>query len=200
LQYLLLTDIAKEGDVCVCEEKECVHSVSRHIRRIDSEEKRGNNGKRNVPMSRLLAEANIQFNKEEESLLQLGLNYALEKPTQQIIQELVIDTENAIRQLNENEHNIYRFLAHNKIKQIQNTTSTNTLHKRQNYVMRKIRNKLQQNNLIITKADKGKTIVIINKNTFIQKTEEFLKDNQFTQLQKDPTEKFQKQLQQIIPK
>ena len=144
--------------------------------------------------------SNIQFNKEEEPLLQLGLNYALEKPTQHIIQELVIDTENAIRQLNENEHNIYRFLAHNKIKQIQNTTSTNTLHKRQKYVMRKIRNKLQQNNLIITKADKGKTIVIINKNTFIQKTEGFLKDNQFTQLQKDPTEKFQKQLQQIIPK
>lgn len=70
--------------------------------------------------------SNIQFNKEEESLLQLGLNYALEKPTQQITQELVIDTENAIRQLNENEHNIYRFLAHNKIKQIQNTTSTIT--------------------------------------------------------------------------
>jgi hypothetical protein len=66
--------------------------------------------------------------------------------------------------------------------------------------MRKIRNKLQQHNLIITKADKGKTIVIINKNTLIQKTEEFLKDNHFTQLQKDPTEKFQKQLQQIIPK
>jgi hypothetical protein len=39
-----------------------------------------------------------------------------------------------------------------------------------------------------------------NKNTLTQKTEEFLKDNHFIQLQKDPTDKFQKQLQHIIPK
>ena len=113
--------------------------------------------------------SNRKFNKEEKDILQLGLNYAIEKPTTQIIQHFVIDTENAIRQLHENEQNIYRHLASNKIKQIKNTTTTNILHKRQHYIMKQIRKKLQQNNLTITKADKGKTIVIINKDCLIQK-------------------------------
>jgi hypothetical protein len=142
----------------------------------------------------------IKFNKEERETLQLGLNYAIEEPTTQIIQNLVIDTENAIRQLHENEQNTYRHLACIKIKQIKYSTTTNTLHKRQRYIMKQISKKLQQNNLTITKADKGRTIVIINKDWLIQKTEKFLKGNNFTQLPKDPTHKYQRTLQNTIPK
>jgi uncharacterized protein (DUF2344 family) len=91
------------------------------------------------------------------------LNYAFEKPTKHYLQDLVIDTEHAI-QLNEDEQNIYRHLACNKVKQIQEVPSTNTLHKRQNYIAKWIREKLEQNNLTINKADKGNTIVIIDKN------------------------------------
>jgi hypothetical protein len=143
---------------------------------------------------------NLHSEKEEKDILQLGLNYAIEKPTTHIIQNLVIDTENAIRQLHENEQNIYRHLASTKIKQIKNTTTTNILHKRQYYIMKQISKKLQPNNLTITKADKGKTIVIINKDCLIKKTEKFLKDNNFTQLPKDPTHKYQTILQKTISK
>jgi hypothetical protein len=80
--------------------------------------------------------SNIKFNSEEEKILKVGLNYSFEKPIKQFLQDLIIDTENAIKQLHENEQNIYRFLACNKIKQIQNITSTNALHKRQNYVIK----------------------------------------------------------------
>jgi hypothetical protein len=118
--------------------------------------------------------SNITFNREEEKILELGLNYAHERPTKHFLQDLIIDTENAIKQLNENEQNIYRFLACKKLKQIQNNRSTNILHKRRRYTIKQIRTKLAQNNLIITKADKGKTIVIINKNTYTQKVEDFL--------------------------
>jgi 23S rRNA maturation mini-RNase III len=142
----------------------------------------------------------IQFNQEEEQILKLGLNYTYERPLKHFLQHLIIDTENAIKHLRENEQNAYRLLAYKKIKQIHNNTTTNVLHKRQNYITKQIRNKLTQNNLVVVKADKGNTIVIINKDTYAQKIEDFLKENQFTYLQKDPTEKFQKQLQQIIPK
>jgi hypothetical protein len=111
-----------------------------------------------------------------------------------------MDTENAIQHLKDNEQNIYRFLACKKIKQILNTNTTNPQHKRQNYIVKQIHTKLSQNNLLITKADKGKTIVIINKDTYTQKIKDFLRENQFTQLHKDPIDKFQKQLQQAIPK
>jgi hypothetical protein len=132
--------------------------------------------------------SNIKFNREEQ-ILKLGFNYAFEKPTKYFIQDLVIDTENAIRQLHESEQNIYRFLACNKIKQIQNTISTNILHKRQNYVTKQIHKKLEQNNLIVTKAtkaDKGNTIVIIKKSTLTQKNRRLSKRQPFHTTTKRP--------------
>jgi hypothetical protein len=75
---------------------------------------------------------------------------------------------------------------------MQNTNTKNILHKRQQYVIKQIHTKLTQNNLMITKADKGKTIVIINQDTYTQKVEQFLKGNQFLQLHKDPTVQYLK--------
>jgi hypothetical protein len=39
-------------------------------------------------------------------MLELGLNWANEKPIKHFLQDLIINTENAIKQLNENEQNI----------------------------------------------------------------------------------------------
>jgi hypothetical protein len=57
-----------------------------------------------------------------------------------------------------------------KLKQIQNTNVNNALHKRQLYITKQIGPKLSQNNLIITKTHKRKTIVIMNKDTYTQKS------------------------------
>jgi DNA transposition AAA+ family ATPase len=84
---------------------------------------------------------NIQFSHEEEQMLKLGLNYTSEKNPKQFLQDLIIDTENAIRQLKDSEQNAYRLLACKKIKQIQNNNTTNILHKRQNYIITQIRKK-----------------------------------------------------------
>jgi hypothetical protein len=46
--------------------------------------------------------SNIPFNTEETKILELGLNCAFNKPVQQFLQDLVIDTKNAIRKLNMN--------------------------------------------------------------------------------------------------
>jgi hypothetical protein len=53
---------------------------------------------------------------------------------------------------------------------------------------------------MLTKADKGKTVVIIDKNIYIQKVENFLTDDNFMQLTQDPTDKYQNQIQQTIQK
>jgi hypothetical protein len=37
--------------------------------------------------------SDVKFNREEELLLKLGLNYALEKPTKNYLQNLIIDAE-----------------------------------------------------------------------------------------------------------
>jgi hypothetical protein len=45
---------------------------------------------------------------------------------------------------------------------------------------------------MITKADKGKTCVIIYNNDYTNKVQNFLDNNNFQKLPKDPTDKYQK--------
>jgi hypothetical protein len=59
---------------------------------------------------------------------------------------------------------------------------------------------LQQNNLTIARKDKSNTMVIINKNTLKQKIDNFIQENHITCLNKDPTNLYQKQIQQAIQK
>jgi delta 1-pyrroline-5-carboxylate dehydrogenase len=76
----------------------------------------------------------------------------------------------------------------------------NTLHKTHQHNLHQIKNILQQNNLTFARTDKSKTMVIINKNTLKQKIYNFIQENHITCLNKDPTNLFQKQIQQAIQK
>jgi hypothetical protein len=155
----------------------------------------------NIFYPRIKNLSKITFNKEETKILELGLNYAYERHSKHFLQELIINTEEAIKQLDVNEQGAYRILAHKKIKQIQDDNTTNTLHKRQNYILRQIRTKLKQNNLTITKADKGKTIVIINKDIYMyKKSNSFYQTTASNSYKMIPRKKYQKQVQQTIQK
>ena len=57
---------------------------------------------------------------------------------------------------------------------------------------------MEKNNLTAIKADKTKAIVIINKDELKKKIDEFIKDNNMQLINKDPTEKYQKKIQQAI--
>jgi uncharacterized protein (DUF885 family) len=70
------------------------------------------------------------------------------------------------------------------------TTTHNTLHKIHQHNLKQIRNILQQNNLTITRADKSKSIVIINKSTLKQEVDDFIQQNHISCLNKDPTDTY----------
>jgi hypothetical protein len=78
------------------------------------------------------------------------------------------------------------------------TITQNTIHERCQHNLNQIKKILQQNNLTIAKADKSKTIVIINKDQLKQKIDIFIQENQITYSTKGPTEFYQKQIQQAI--
>ena len=83
---------------------------------------------------------NIRFNKEEIQLIKYGMKYSIERPTATYINNLIAETERAIRLLDTNIQNTYRFLATKKLKEIINTPGlTNILHKRQSYVLKTIK-------------------------------------------------------------
>jgi hypothetical protein len=48
----------------------------------------------------------IKLNQEQKQLLELGSNYAIERNASLSMEELIIDTENAIRKLKPTEQNI----------------------------------------------------------------------------------------------
>lgn len=61
-------------------------------------------------------------------------------------------------------------------------------------ISQNINGKLRRDNDIVTKADKGRTVVIFNRNTYTNKVHEFIKNNRFNKLNNNPTSTFVEQL------
>ena len=114
-------------------------------------------------------------------------------------QEVDANSTQTIRLLDAKLQNTYRFMASKKLKQIINSTSqTNILQKRHLHVMKELNKKLTTQNAIVTQADKGKTILIIDSKEYAEKVQSFLTTNNFNTLTKDPTNKFQKLMNRTI--
>jgi len=64
--------------------------------------------------------------------------------------------------------------------------------------MKELNKKLTTENAIVTQADKGKTIVIIDSKEYAENVQSFLTTNNFNTLTKDPTNKFQEQINKTI--
>jgi len=70
--------------------------------------------------------------------------------------------------------------------------------KRQLHIMKELNKKLATENAIITQADKGKTIVILNSDEYSGKVPIFLAANNFSTLTKHPTDKLRKEKCNLI--
>jgi len=63
-------------------------------------------------------------NKEEPKILDLRCNYVIQKPTKRVVQDKIINTENALRLPDTNIRSIYRFLAHKNLLQMKYSNKT----------------------------------------------------------------------------
>jgi hypothetical protein len=91
--------------------------------------------------------------------------------------------------------NYYRHaVAININKLIKNQNSYNKIkHRREWNTIKKIKQKLNGNSLMISKADKGKSIVILPIDTYKTKIhDDFIQNNQFINLQNNPTDQYKK--------
>jgi hypothetical protein len=61
-----------------------------------------------------------------------------------------------------------------------------------------IKTKIKENNLIITKASKSKTLYILTHEDYKQKIDNFIQDNHFTKSDKKPTQQFKRAIKQIL--
>jgi hypothetical protein len=67
-----------------------------------------------------------------------------------------------------------------------------------NQTIKSINKKLKDNNAIVTTADKTKNIVIIDHETYIDKTQKFMNENKYIKIKKDPTTKYNNIIKTII--
>ena len=110
-----------------------------------------------------------------------------------------METERAIRLLEPKLQDPYRILVAKRIQQISNSSNKNGGNqKRQAHILKGINNKLTTENAMIVRAGKSRTVIIINTDEYNTKVQNFLRENNFHTLQKDPTEKDHITLQKIL--
>lgn len=148
--------------------------------------------------------SNIEFNEEEHKLLNKAIKYNINldyKPN--IIEDELIELDVAIKR---------------KPKEIQDSVRYSFIHEmnKSNYdfkqnklkdksikemkLVKSISNKLIENECMITKADKSNTVVIIKNEDYDQKVTEFIENNSFQELRKDPTIEYNKHINNAISK
>jgi len=95
--------------------------------------KYNNNENNSKFQPRIINLIKIKFTREQIQTLTLGPNYAIELELKQYVNELIVDTENAIRHLEPKIQNTYRYLATKQVKHSMMTNRHNTLHKKYQY-------------------------------------------------------------------
>jgi hypothetical protein len=114
---------------------------------------------------------NIRFSQEELALLNNGLQHCIEKPLKKYWTNLIMETEQAIRMLDSKMQAPFRILATKKLRQISTSDNhNNVMAKRQTCILKNINNKLEKENAMIVKADKGETCVVIYTDEYSKKS------------------------------
>jgi hypothetical protein len=156
--------------------------------------------KNNIKYNRVENHTNTQFTQSEIQLLNKGLKYNLHQTNnKKRIETLALEAETAINSLNITEQNYYRHAVVKKLKEINKTKIThNTKHKEEWKLIKNIQNKIYNNKLIITKAVKGKTLITLTEEEYKQKVRNFIHNNQFTRINKDPNQQHQTIIKQTL--
>jgi hypothetical protein len=114
---------------------------------------------------------------------------------------LSVEAETALCHLDITEQEQMRHLVANNLKHLIKNQSRNSKNTKYEWnIIKSIKQKLLDNNSIITQADKGKTIVIIHKQEYDQYIDTFINNSNFTRLSKDPTSTYQRFIKDSINK
>ena len=155
-------------------------------------------GNKNIKMryaERVVNISGVEFNKEETEILGKGLKFAIRKRINK--EEILIQCESIIGRMKEEEHkkriryeisNIVENMDMNKVK------NRNKI----NAKVKILKDKIKEKELIITKADKGNTTVIMRKDEYIKKTEEFINNGPYEAIKHDYTSRNQAQVKRIL--
>jgi hypothetical protein len=114
------------------------------------------------------------------TLLNNRLQNSIKKPLDKYWTGLIMETEQAIRTVDSKMQGPFRILATKTLKQVNASSNHHNCEtKQQTYILKNIKYKLEKENAMIVKANKGKTCVIIYANDYAEKLHNFLNNNNF---------------------
>jgi hypothetical protein len=141
--------------------------------------------------TKLVNNTNVNFTKAEVNLLEKGLKYCPNlKTNHQDIENLSIDLDIALDNNNREKYVLSTFL--NKQSFINHRKNTD------NSVIKTIKEKIIENKLVITKADKGNCTILLHEKDYVDKVNDILNTGDFEILNKDPTPKFVDEVRDIL--
>lgn len=151
---------------------------------------------------RVINNTEIQFNEEETNLLNKGLNFNFPDNKKSSLFSELLNTEASIKGIKSDEvRESARILIGNKAKNIWRKSPGTRKHDKFNsmrHALRSVRNKLAEHDALVTKADKGSSIVILYKADYINKVSDFINKNNIIHLNKDPTPDNAKEINRAI--
>ncbi|KAK4887009.1 hypothetical protein RN001_003280 [Aquatica leii] len=135
--------------------------------------------------------SNFTFSNNEENILKSGLKYNLPVNIQsKHVEFLAVNVEKVINSVEIPEANIVRTEIFTKLKRILGNYTFNKNFDSIYKTCKNLRSKIKLNNLVVTKADKGNCVVVLNKVDYVDKVLDFLSNDDFNLLSKDPNPSF----------
>jgi hypothetical protein len=150
--------------------------------------------------------SNVEFTSEGKALLSKGLKYNMQHRQKHWIKTLAIEADSAINLLNLHEQAYMKQMVTQRLRRLidkdtrgekrgSHITKLASIEKK---LIQNLQGKLEENNLMITKADKGNTLIIISKEDYHKKIWYFITQNKFIKIHNNYTNTQQKDIKTII--
>jgi hypothetical protein len=135
----------------------------------------------------------VPFTLKQLELLSKVLQYNLHYKYKTRREKLALQAGTAIGQMNITDQEYVRqFVNKNLITLLKNNNTYNNNKTKQEWNIIKNLKQNIEDNIIITQADKGKTVVVAPKQQYREKITDFIHNNTLPLLQQDPTQEFQR--------
>ena len=152
---------------------------------------------------RVVNKTNISFSEEEENLLRKGLKYNLHQKPKSWVNTLAFEAETAVTLLPIQHQDPIRYQIARNIEQLKKQQELGQLKTPARFsnemrIVRRIKAKLTDNKAIVTKADKGTSVVILYKTDYQAKVHHFINNNHFHIEPTNPTNRFRSEIRKTI--
>ena len=131
---------------------------------------------------------------EQERLLDHRQKFVI-TPRETPVKEYIVATEQACTKIEQGKQEEFRVEVKSLLKQDQNNKRQANISKEELKALKEL--KLDNNRLILT-AEKGVALVVIDKDDYIKKVEDLLKENTYKKIAEDPTPKQKNKLISIL--